>query len=52
MWQILNPNSWVKPSVNVFGTFSESPGFIDSAVTGNRGDPQLLHALILMSPLG
>jgi tyrosinase len=30
MWQVLNPNSYLEPSANIFGTYYEVPGSIDS----------------------
>jgi hypothetical protein len=34
MWQILNPNTWVEPAEDIFGTYFEAPGFIDTASSG------------------
>lgn len=38
MWQVLNPDSYVVPTVNTWGSYYESRGFIDSATSG-----ELLH---------
>jgi hypothetical protein len=34
MWQILNPNTWVEPAEDTFGTYFEAPGSIDTASSG------------------
>jgi hypothetical protein len=34
MWQILNPDTWVQPTADTFGTYFEAPGFIDTAASG------------------
>jgi hypothetical protein len=34
MWQILNPNTWVEPTEDTFGTYFEAPGSIDTASSG------------------
>jgi len=31
MWQILNPDVWVQPTPDIFGTYFEAPGSIDTA---------------------
>ncbi|KAK6383547.1 hypothetical protein LTS17_002839 [Exophiala oligosperma] len=33
MWQILNPTSYIVPTVNMFGSYYEAKGFIDSGST-------------------
>ncbi|KAL6244485.1 hypothetical protein RBB50_008727 [Rhinocladiella similis] len=33
MWQILNPNSYIVPTMNAFGSYYEEKGFIDSGST-------------------
>lgn len=33
MWQVLNPDSYIVPTLNAYGTFYELPGFIDSGNT-------------------
>ncbi|KAK4934531.1 hypothetical protein LTR10_024231 [Elasticomyces elasticus] len=33
MWQVLNPDSFVVPTVNAYGSYYEHPGFVDSATS-------------------
>lgn len=41
MWQVLNPDSFIVPTVNAYGSYYEHVGFVDSATSG-----QLLHMLL------
>lgn len=34
MWQLLNPDVWVQPTTDTFGTYFEAPGSIDTADSG------------------
>jgi hypothetical protein len=34
IWQILNPDVWVQPAADTFGTYFEAPGSIDTADSG------------------
>ncbi|KIX01574.1 uncharacterized protein Z518_09300 [Rhinocladiella mackenziei CBS 650.93] len=36
MWQKLNPDSYVDPTVNTYRSYYEAVGFIDSGTTGQR----------------
>ena len=34
MWQLLNPDVWVQPTTDTFGTYFEAPGSVDTADSG------------------
>lgn len=36
MWQALNPDSYVEPTVNAWGSYTELVGFVDSDTTGKQ----------------
>ena len=49
LWQVLNPDTWVEPTPDTFGTYFESPGFIDTSTSGKINLPkvQLVTDLVL-----
>ena len=40
MWQVLNPNNYVVPTPNIFGSYYKPPGFMDSANSSTSLFPQ------------
>ena len=45
IWQILNPDVWVQPTPDIYGTYFEAPGSLDTA--DSRKDARWLHHFLV-----